>query len=260
MDLNIILGIILAGIAIYIGAPDVREDVGVYLELNSFILVFGGTLASTLISTRMVDFKNLLILFKKVMFKQKFMAPAEAVAALIQVSKAAQSGSRQSLAKLAEGKGDGFLHRALTLVGSGLDQEFINQTLVTDITEIRRRHMSMNTMVRTMGTYAPMFGMAGTVIGVVQVLKNVTDIDNIVSGMALALLTTLYGLFLNSIIFTPLSNKLRILSDKEMLVKEIIREGIWMIMDKEIPLKVEKSLMAYLDGKEKNGKKQDKSA
>jgi chemotaxis protein MotA len=254
MDIGILLGVILAAASIMIGAPDVREDIGVYLELNSFILVFGGTIASTLISIRLVDFKNLFTLFKKVMFNKSALKPAEAVEILVKVSEASQTSSRQALTKLGENKGDGFLTRALNLVGTGLDQEFINRTLVTDITEIRRRHISMNSMVKMMGTYAPMFGMAGTVIGVVQVLKNVTDIDNIVSGMAMALLTTLYGLFLNSVIFTPLSSKLKIQSDKEMLVKEIIREGIWMIMDKEIPLKVEKYLMAYLDRKEQNGK------
>jgi len=250
MDINIIVGVLLAMLSIYLGAPDVREDVGVYLELNSFILVFGGTIASTLISTRMIEFRNLLKLFRKIVFRNRLTRPAEAVEALVQISKAAQSGSRQSLSRLdVVEKGDLFLKRAMKLVGTGLDKEFINNTLVTDSTEIRRRHNTMNSMVSTMGTYAPMFGMAGTVIGVIQVLKNVTDIDNIVSGMALALLTTLYGLFLNSIIFTPLSNKLKILSDKEMLVNEIIREGTWMIMEKEIPLKVEKYLSAYLDRK-----------
>ena len=84
-----------------------------------------------------------------------------------------------------------------------------------------------------------------------MVLKNVSDIDNIVSGMGLALLTTLYGLFFSSIVFIPFSNKLKQLSDQEILSKEIIREGVAMILDKEIPLKVEKYLTSFLHSSKK---------
>ena len=88
-----------------------------------------------------------------------------------------------------------------------------------------------------------------------MVLQNVTDIDTIVSGMSLALLTTLYGLILSSVVFIPISNKLRGMSADELITKEIMMQGVLAIMDKEIPLKVEKYLMAYVESKAKKKKK-----
>lgn len=252
MNVNIFVGLLIAVMAIYFGAPDVRQDVMVYLDANSFILVFFGTVGSSLISTSFADFKGLSKLLKNLFFPSKRqLALQEAIDIMIKVSQDAQSVSRQALPNSIKGQTDSFLIRSIDMVAAGLDKEFIVQTLETDIDEIRNRHAKKVTTVRTMGSFAPMFGMAGTVIGVIQVLKNVTDIDNIVSGMALALMTTLYGLFFSSIFFIPLSNKLKNLSEQEVLTKQIISQGIEMIMDKEIPLKVEKYLTAYVQSTQK---------
>ena len=252
MNVNIFVGLLIALMAIYFGAPDVRTDVMVYLDANSFILVFFGTVGSSLISTSFSDFKGLSQLLKNLFFPSTKQLPlVEAIDIMIQLSKDAQSVSRQALPDTIKGNSDAFLIRSIDMVAAGLDKEFIVQTLETDIDEIRSRHAKKVTTVRTMGSFAPMFGMAGTVIGVIQVLKNVTDIDNIVSGMALALMTTLYGLFFSSIFFIPLSNKLKNLSEEEVLTKQIIAQGVEMIMDKEIPLKVEKYLTAYVQSTQK---------
>ena len=179
------------------------------------------------------------------------MSPKQAIVCMVSVADASQYSSRQALGDNVKGDRDRYVNRSLEMIAAGLDKTFILQTLQKDIEEINNRHAANINTVRTMGSFAPMFGMAGTVIGVVQVLKNVTDIDNIVSGMALALLTTLYGLFLASIFFIPLANKLKRLSDQERLSKRIVLKGIEMVLDKEIPLKVEKYLTAFLHSKDK---------
>lgn len=252
MNLNIIVGFIIAFFALYFGAPDIRHDILVYLRLDAFVLVFFGTLASTLVSTSFEDFAGLFKILRRVIFgKSQFIVPFNMISILIEIAQNAQSISRQALGDSVKSKNDMFLRRTMEMVGSGLEKEFILQTMEADIIEVKNRHMKMVTMVRTMGSFAPMFGMAGTVIGVIQVLKNVTDIDNIVGGMALALLTTLYGLFFSSLFFIPLSNKLKHLSDQEILSKEIVLEGMNMILDKEIPLKVEKHLTSFIQSSKK---------
>lgn len=253
MDIMILLGIVIASLGFFIGVPELRVDYALYLKPTSFILVFFGTVASTMISTNVMEFKKLMKVFKGLAFGTKAAQPHEAVQILIRVSEKAQTVTKQDLVKEGANFDDGFLERGLGLVAAGLDKDFVRRTLETDVGEIERRHGQMINMVRTMGVYAPMFGMTGTVLGVTQVLKNVTDIENIVAGMSLALLTTLYGLILSTVLFNPLSNKLQARSNKELLTKEIIMEGILAIMDKEIPLKVEKYLAAYLDTKFKSG-------
>ena len=256
MEFMIISGLLAMIASFYFGVPELKTDYALYLEPNSFTLVFGGTIASTMLSSSFKDFKTIFKVFKGLLIKTKVMAPIDAVNLLVQISEKAQGASKQALADEGKGKGDGFLDRSLGMVAAGLDKDFIRRTLETDIAEIQRRHSVVVNMIRTMGSYAPMFGMTGTVMGVTQVLKNVTDISNIVQGMSLALLTTLYGLILSSVIFIPISNKLKAQTVKEVLSKEIILEGIMMILDKEIPLKVQKYLTAFLESSEKqDGKK-----
>lgn len=256
MDIFIFLGLGVAALAFYFGVPDLRTDIQTYLQLESFILVTGGTIAATMISASSTQLKNVLSLFRQLVFQKKQADPGEILKRLVSISEKAQSMSKQALVEEGNGIDDGFLARALELIAGGLDTDFIRNTLETDIIEIQRRHQMMTTMVRSMGTFAPMFGMTGTVLGVVKVLQNVTDINNIVAGMSLALLTTLYGLLYSSIIFIPLTNKLRGKTAQEVIVKEMILEGVLMINQKEIPLKVEKYLMSYLSTKtQKRGKK-----
>lgn len=254
MDIMLLVGLAVMAAAFLLGVPDLRLDTMTYLQFESFILVFLGTIASTLISTSGKEFKGIFIIFKQLIFKPKRLSPERAVEELVRISEAAQHKNKQALVEDGVGIGDGFLERALVLVADGFDRDFVERTLDTDISEVESRHGQMITMMRTMGTYAPMFGMTGTVMGVVQVLKNVTDVDNIVSGMSLALLTTLYGLIFTGVIFVPVANKLKGLSQTEILTKEIIKQGVLAIMDKEIPLKVERYLRSYLDGR---GKKID---
>jgi len=251
MDISIFLGLAVAFFSFFVGVPELREDLNLYLQPNSFLLVFGGTIASTLMSSSLNDFKNILVIFKQLIIKPKVLMADEAVKILVSVSEKAQSMSKQALVGEGKGIGDGFLERSLALMAAGLDEEFVRKTLETDIAEIESRHGNMQNVIRTMGSYAPMFGMTGTVLGVTQVLKNVTDISNIVAGMSLALLTTLYGLILSSVVFIPVSNKLKGRTRDEILTKEIITEGVIMIMQKEIPLKVERYLQAYLASKHK---------
>ena len=164
---------------------------------------------------------------------------------------------KENVVEMGKGYGDGFLDRALTLMGSGLENQFVEVALETDILEEKKRHMRIIAMVRAMGSFAPMFGMMGTVMGVMQVLQNVTDIDAVVGGMGLALLTTMYGLIISTLYFIPITNKLKYLNDQDGMSKEIIMEGTIAIMNNQIPLMVEKKLMAYLSTADKSKKKDE---
>jgi chemotaxis protein MotA len=256
MDLMLLFGLVLAGLSIFYGIPDMATDYKMYLDTYSTVIVFGGTLAAIVISTSSVEIKNMGRAFKLLLIKPKTVAPADAIKVLVRISELAQKTTKQALVDEARGVGDGFLERALGLVASGLDKDFIRRTLETDIYEIQRRHAAVSANVRLLGSYAPMFGALGTVLGIVKVLVNVTNVDSVIAGMSLALITTIYGLVLSSFIFIPIANKLKGLSAGEVLTKEIMMEGVLAIIDKEIPLKVEQYLNAYIGtGAKKSGKK-----
>lgn len=246
MEFSTIIGLILAFAAIYYGTPDIKQDYTVYLQLESLILVLGGTIASTLISASLKDIRVVIVSIFLMFFNKNKKTAASTVEYMVNLSTLSQNGNKQQLIEVVKKEKNHFLEKGVSMVASGLDKEFIDRTLERYTYEIGKRHDKRIRIVRTMGTYAPMFGMAGTVLGVMQVLKNISDIESIVSGMSLALLTTLYGLFLSSILFIPLSDKMKRKSQDEHLKREIMREGILMIMDKEIPLKVKEYLSSYI--------------
>ena len=149
----------------------------------------------------------------------------DTVEKMVELSENAHRTGKSSIINQGAKFDDGFLDRALKMMGAGLDREFVRTALETDIEEMQKRHYKFINVIASMGNFAPMFGMMGTVMGVMLVLKNITDIESVVSGMSLALLTTMYGLILSSVLFIPISHKLKSLTTHDTLVKQIILKG-----------------------------------
>ncbi|MEK9657485.1 MAG: MotA/TolQ/ExbB proton channel family protein [bacterium] len=251
MDIISIIGFIVALSAIYFGAPDIRHDLAVYLDSDSFIFVFFGSIGSMIIASSKSELKHLGTLLSHTFRRKKTILPKKAVEIMVKLSKDSQQMSKQDLPNESKIYNNPFLNNGIAMIASGLDENFINTTLNNDLQESEKRHDILINKVRSLGAYATMFGMAGTVIGVIQVLRDVKDINNIISGLSLALLTTLYGLFLSSIFYLPLSKKLKNNSEKEVLTKLIIKEGILGIARKEIPVKINFYLKSFLDQHDK---------
>jgi chemotaxis protein MotA len=250
MNIMVMLGMSVCIFCLFYGIPGLWSNIGTYIDPNSFVLVLGGTVGAAIISTSPKDFVSIIKIISGYMYlKRKKIDNYQTVLKLVEIAEEANRTGKETVLEMGKGFGDGFLDRALNLMGSGLENEFVEIALETDILEEKKRHMRIIAMVRAMGSFAPMFGMMGTVMGVMQVLQNVSDIDAVVSGMGLAILSTQY--------FIPITNKLKYLNDQDGLTKEIIMEGIMAIMNNQIPLMVEKKLMAYLSTADK-GKKKEK--
>ena len=257
MNLMVMLGMSVCIFCLFYGIPGLWSNIGIYIDPNSFVLVLGGTVGAAIISTSPKDFISILKIVSGYMYmKRKNVDNYETVRKLVEIAEEANRVGKENVLEMGKDYGDGFLDNALTLMGSGLDERFIQVALETDILEEKKRHMRIIAMVRAMGSFAPMFGMMGTVMGVMQVLQNVTDIDSVVAGMGLALLTTMYGLIISTLYFIPITNKLKYLNDQDGLSKEIMMEGVIAIMNNQIPLMVEKKLMAYLSTADKSKKQE----
>ena len=122
----------------------------------------------------------------------------------------------------------------------------MRENLNKEIHFTRERHEEVGGIFRIMGTYSPVFGLLGTLIGVVQVLKNLSDPKSLGASMAIAVTTTFYGIFGANFIFLPICTKLQVLSERELLLKEVAIEGILALQNGDIPLVVSQKLKAYL--------------
>lgn len=149
------------------------------------------------------------------------------------------------------GTRDGFFAKGLQLVVDGVAPESIEEILNTEIDSLRDRHRQGAEIFTSMGTFAPAMGLIGTLIGLVQMLANMSDPSTIGPAMAVALITTFYGAILANVVFLPIAGKLRLRSTEEVQVREIVAEGILSISNGVNPRIVEQRLQAYLPPKDR---------
>ena len=139
-----------------------------------------------------------------------------------------------------------FLKKGIQLVVDGTEASLVRSILETELSFLEERHRSGAGMFDTMGALSPAFGMIGTLIGLIQMLRNLDSPEAIGPGMAVALVTTLYGTLLANLFFLPIAGKLKVRSADEILLKEVMIEGILSIQAGDNPRIVEEKLKAFL--------------
>ena len=146
---------------------------------------------------------------------------------------------------------DPFLQRGLEMVVDGTEPETIRGVMETELSYLMERHKNGANIFNTLGTYAPAFGMIGTLIGLIAMLQKLDDPSNIGQGMAVALVTTFYGALGANMVFLPISGKLKNRSAEETVLKEMIIEGVLAIQLGEHPNNIKRKLLNFLAPKER---------
>ncbi len=238
--IGLLLGMILVLLAILMGG-----DLAAYVNAPSVLIVVGGALAATLAAFPLARFLKLPGVFKKTIFTQS----ADPMVLIRQIVELAEIARRDGILAL-EGRvndmKDEFLIRGIQMAVDGADPEVIQNIMETELENLLERHEAGKGLFDTLGRFAPAFGMIGTLIGLVAMLSNMDDPSKIGSGMAAALLTTLYGAMLANIIFLPLADKLALRSSEEALVKTIIIQGVMAIQSGDNPRAVESKLYTFI--------------
>ncbi len=215
-------------------------------DLDAFILVFGGTIACTLISYPWSILKQAPNALKLVFFPPPQTKQTKIIEILVDLAEKAKRNGIESLQTEIADLEDKFLAHSLQAIIDGIDPEIVRDNLEKEIICIRQRHQKVGSIFRTMGTFSPIFGLLGTLIGVVQVLRNLTDPKSMGTSMAIAVTTTFYGIFGANFLFLPTAVKLNEYSEEEVLNKELIIEGIISIQQGDLPLIVNKKLESFL--------------
>lgn len=242
MDLASFIGII-SGLTLIISAIFLGGDVYNFINIPGLMIVFGGTLATTLIT---FQFRDVFAAFKAAyfVFTKEKEDPNQAVATMIKLSRVSR---RQGLLKLANIKTrSSFLKKACGLLADGSSEEVIRAALTTEIQSLQMRHFIVQDVFRKMGIYAPAFGMLGTLIGLVQMLSRLQDPAHIGPAMATALLTTFYGSFLSTLFFLPVAGKLKSRTITEIMSLEIMREGAISIINNNNPIIIYEKLSSFI--------------
>ena len=242
MDLATIIGII-GAIGFVVMAMVLGGDVGMFINVPSIFIVFGGTIFVVLSQFSLGQFFGAgKVAGKAFMFKIE--APEDLIQKVVEMADAARKGGFLALEE-AEIE-NVFMQKGVDMLVDGHDIDVVRETLAKDLNMTTQRHEFGATIFKGMGDVAPAMGMIGTLIGLVAMLSNMDDPKAIGPAMAVALLTTLYGAFFANVICLPISVKLKNRAEEEKLNQSLVLDGIVGIADGQNPRVIEGILKSYL--------------
>ena len=247
MDLTTLIGLI-AGVAIIILGIQQSGSVVTFIDPASIFIVIGGTTSAVIISHPINELVGMIGVVKKTIFS-KNQPVTETIATLVSFAERARREGILALERHMEEIEDEFLSKGIQLAVDGTEPELMRSILTTELDYVEKRHASGGGMLGTAGTLAPAFGMIGTLIGLVLMLQTMSDPSTIGPKMAVALITTFYGAVLANLVFIPLTVKLKRRSEEEILVKEMMIEGILSIQSGDNPRIVEQKLTSFISPK-----------
>ncbi len=248
MDIMGILGIILGFLCMVIGIM-INGTLGSYWDSASIFITLGGTIFAAMASVRFDTFKNLFKLVG-IALRRDDTDFTGSIQTLIHLANVARKDGVLALEGEAENLDDNFLKKGLLLVVDGSDPELVKNILQTEINFIEERHEQGQSMFKSMASYAPAFGMAGTLIGLINMLQELDKPETLGPAMAVALITTFYGVLLANLWFMPLARRLEDKTIIEISHKEMIIEGVLSIQAGENPRIIEEKLKAFLSQEE----------
>jgi chemotaxis protein MotA len=245
LDFATIGGIVLAIASLIIGFTFDGGSVASLLNPAAFILVVGGTLGATMTSVSMKEFGKIFAYMKMATFHRSE-DPLDSIDNLVDLATVARREGILALEERIEEYEDRYLKSGLQLVVDGVDPELVKNMLETELSYIEERHAAAAHIFEMAGGFAPTMGIIGTVMGLVHVLGSLSDVAKLGPQIAVAFTATLYGVSSANILWLPISNKLKLENAKEVVLREIMMEGILSIQAGENPNVLRQKLLAFL--------------
>ncbi len=248
MDLSSLIGWIL-GFAVIIYGIGINK-IGNFWDVSSVLIVVGGTVFSVVASYPFQTLKNVAkhMVF---LFQGKKYQPQEAIETLVELAQVARRDGLLSLESRAMELEDPFFRRSVLMVLDAMEEEKVRSFLEDEVAAMEARHEEAAGVYDKASAYAPAFGMIGTLVGLINMLKEM-NLDEGASSdlgynMGVALITTFYGCVLANLVFMPIAKKLRIRNDEEVLYRQIIIEGVIGIQCGDNPKILQEHLASFLE-------------
>ena len=235
------------------------EQLAWFFQPQSVFIVVGGVLCATLVNYPLKAVLGLGKVFKNVILSEKF----DFTGMIDNIVFLAEKSRKDGLLSLEAGLSDidsVFLRNGVELAINERDSSRLRTFLSMDLNNISIRHIGAQEIILYMAAYAPAFGMLGTVLGLIimmnkfQMSGETSSIDfnvaeqfaSLLSGMGTALITTFYGVFFANMVFLPIAGKLKRRSENELMLKNIVLEGIISIHGREHPILIREKLMTFV--------------
>lgn len=249
MDIGTLIGIILGWVLIVMAI--VMGGGAGFINAPSLMITVGGAIAALLIHYPLPKVLSVIAVTRKA-FSSKEQDYIELFKKMSDLAVRARRDGLLALEDDIDNMDDLFMRKGFQMAVDGNTIEVIRGVMEGDIISMGQRHQVGQGVFKSLGAYAPAFGMIGTLIGLVQMLQNMSDPNSIGAGMAVALLTTLYGAMVANLIALPLAGKLEQRSNEEVSLKSMVVEGVISIQEGNSPRIVEEKLRSFLPPKVRN--------
>ncbi len=244
MDFGTIIGLI-AGIAVVAYGMFSGGDASSYIDVSSMIVTMGGGICANMMGFPLADsFKALKVL--PLIFREPKSSAMSTISTLVELSQKARREGLLALESAQSELKDDFLKKAMELVVDGIEAEIVKTTMQLDIDSMAVRHQNAQAYFKGLAAQFPAWGMIGTLLGLINLLRTLDDPSGIGPAMALALVTTLYGSILANFVCNPIATKLGGNSAEEIRLREMMMEGVLSIQSGENPRLMEHKLKTFL--------------
>jgi chemotaxis protein MotA len=248
-DIMSVIGIVLGATLVTLSIV-FEGDLRAFWNPAGIMITVGGSFGALMVNFRLDEMKSVLQVTRKVFVRQDD-SIIDLHTRFVQLAQKARREGLLVLEDELDQIDDQFLRNGLQMVIDGFEPDNIRNILDAELSSLEGRHELGQNLYRTWGAFAPAFGMIGTLIGLVMMLAKLDDPSAIGPGMAVALLTTLYGSLLANLIFIPMAGKLEIYSNEEIRLKEIIVEALLALQSGINPRLLQEQIKSYFSPAEK---------
>lgn len=251
MDKTSVIGVIIGILAITVGIVLKGVGLSVFNNPEAILIILVGTTGAVTIAFPVNEIKRVPKLFKIIFTEQKLMNSVELIKMFSEWAQLARKEGLLALEAQTNEIDDAFLRNGLSLAVDGQSADYIRDVLTEEIDAMEERHHSGAAIFSQAGTYAPTLGVLGAVLGLIAALANMNDTAQLGKSISSAFVATLLGIFTGYVLWHPFSNKLRRKSQQEVILKEMMIEGILSILEGEAPRVIEQKLLSYITADER---------
>lgn len=245
MDYGSLIGITIALAGIIGGQLLEGGYAGSLLQSAAFLIVLGGTVGAVMVQSPARVFVRGIKMAKWMVLPPQF-APQQMIADILRWSHSARREGLLALEQHADLSADPFARKGLQLLADGASAEKLREALEVEIISFEEYHRQAARIWEAAGGYAPTIGILGAVLGLIHVMENLTEPARLGSGIAVAFVATIYGVGLANLVFLPVANKLKALIARQVLVREMVVDGLISIANGENPHMIENRLLGYV--------------
>jgi len=244
MDLATVIGLV-AGFGVVGAAIAMKPGAMFFLNVPSMLIVMGGTFSAGMINFPLAQFLGGMRVARNAFFHTPIKVN-DIIEKMVELSRKARVEGLLSLEHEINVIDDEFIQKGLQMMVDGTESHILRDVLTTELSCLEERHETGQQIFKSLGAFAPAMGMAGTLIGLIQMLQQLSDPSQIGSGMATAMVTTFYGVILANLVFLPFAGKLKQRTKQEVLVKQLVIEAIGSIQSGDNPRLLRDKLVTFI--------------